>query len=133
MDYSITTKAKCFISFDYDNDKILKEFLIGQSKLEDSPFEISDVSIIEASPDWKNVARSRIKRSDIVIVLCGKKTDTATGVSVELQITQEEKKPYFLLAGYSDGGNKKPRLAKESDKLYKWTWDNLKKLIHGGR
>lgn len=131
--YTKNNKAKCFISFDYDNDKTLKEFLIGQSKLEDSPFEISDWSIKEPSADWKDKARARIKKSDMIIVLCGKNTDTATGVSIELEITQEEKKDYFLLAGYSDGGNKKPKSAKASDKLYKWTWDNLKKLIYGNR
>lgn len=133
IDYNKNNKAKCFISFDYDNDKILKDFLIGQSKLEDSPFDISDYSIKEPSSDWKDKARTRIKKSDLVIVLCGKNTDTAAGVSVELVIAQEEKKDYFLLAGYSDGGNKKPKSTKSSDKLYKWTWDNLKKLIHGNR
>lgn len=126
-------KKKCFISFDYDHDKTLKDFLIGQSKHEDSPFEISDWSIKDASSDWKDKARSRIKRSDVVIVICGKHTNTATGVSVELQIAQEEKTKYFLLAGYSDGGNKKPSSAKSSDKLYNWTWSNLKSLIHGSR
>jgi len=126
-------KKKCFISFDYDNDKALKEFLIGQSKNDDSPFEISDVSIKEASSNWKTEATANIKRSDIVIVICGKNTDTASGVSVELFIAQEEGKEYFLLAGYSDGGNKKPKSAKSTDKVYKWTWDNLKKLIHGNR
>lgn len=126
-------KKKCFISFDYDNDVALKEFLIGQSKNNDSPFEISDVSIKEASSNWKAEARTRIKRSDVVIVICGKNTDTASGVSVELSIAQEECKEYFLLAGYSGVGNKKPKSAKFDDKVYNWTWDNLKLLIHGGR
>jgi hypothetical protein len=127
------TKKKCFISFDYDHDKTLKDFLIGQSKHDDSPFEISDWSIKEASHDWEERAKNRIKRSDIIIVICGKNTDTASGVSVELSIAQEESKSYFLLAGYSDGGNKKPNAAKTSDKLYRWNWKNLKSLIHGDR
>jgi hypothetical protein len=127
------SKVKCFVSFDYDHDVTLKEFLIGQSKNEDSPFEISDWSIKEASFNWKEEARTRIRKSDLTIVICGKHTDTATGVATELSITQEEEKDYFLLAGYSDGGNKKPTTAKASDTIYKWTWDNLKKLIHGGR
>lgn len=126
-------KVRCFVSFDYDNDVTLKEFLIGQSKKDDSPFEISDWSIKEASSDWKDKARTRIRSSEVVIVICGKNTDTATGVATELSIAQEENKDYFLLAGYSDGGNKKPTSAKSSDKIYKWTWDNLKTLIHGGR
>lgn len=133
MYFSKNSKAKCFISFDYDNDKALKDLLIGQSKNEDSPFEISDWSIKESSSDWKDKARARIRRSDIVIVICGKNTDTASGVAIELKIAQEEKKNYFLLAGYASGGNKKPQSAKSSDKLYKWTWENLKTLIHGGR
>ena len=126
-------KKKCFISFDYDHDKTLKDFLIGQSKNDDSPFEISDWSIKEASHDWKERAKSRIKQVDVVIIICGKNTDTASGVSVELSIAQEKNKSYFLLAGYSDGGNKKPNAAKSSDKLYKWNWKNLKSLIHGNR
>lgn len=126
-------KKKCFVSFDYDHDSGLKDLLIGQSKNEDSPFEIEDWSIKEASDDWKDKARERIKRSEIVIVICGKDTDKATGVSVELDIAQDEEKNYFLLAGYSDGGNVKPKSAKSGDKIYKWTWDNLKSLIHGNR
>ena len=126
-------KKRCFVSFDYDNDQFLKTGLIAQAKNSDSPFEILDWSIKEASADWKQRARTRIKNSEIVIVMCGKNTHTATGVSLELKMAQEENKPYFLLAGYSDGGNRKPSSAKSSDKLYKWTWPNLKALIHGNR
>lgn len=32
-------KKKVFVSFDFDNDKTLKDFIIGQAKLADSPFE----------------------------------------------------------------------------------------------
>src|SRR4051794_6158339 len=37
--------TRVFISYDYDNDAFLKEALVGQSKLPDSPFDISDWSI----------------------------------------------------------------------------------------
>ena len=126
-------KVRCFVSFDYDNDANLKDLLIGQSKYEGSPFEISDWSIKEASSDWKDKARMRIRNSEVVIVICGKNTDKATGVATELSIAREEAKDYFLLAGYSNGSYKKPISAKSSDEVYKWTWDNLKELIHGGR
>ena len=43
-------KKKVFVSFDFDNDMILKEFIIGQAKLADSPFEVTDVSLQEAAP-----------------------------------------------------------------------------------
>ncbi|MGM1065204.1 TIR domain-containing protein [Saccharothrix sp. Mg75] len=124
---------RVFISFDYDHDVVLKEFLVGQAKLPDSPFTIADWSIKVASPGWKAEARRRIRASDLVIVICGNHTDTATGVAIELQIAQEEGIEYFLLNGYSDSTGKKPTTAKASDKIYKWTWDNLKKLVGGGR
>jgi hypothetical protein len=44
----VMAKTKVFISFDFDNDETLKDFLVGQSKLEDSPFELADWSIKEA-------------------------------------------------------------------------------------
>lgn len=126
-------KIPVFISFDYDNDATLKEFVVGQAKLDDSPFEITDHSITVESTDWKDKARAKIKKADQVIVICGKHTNTATGVNAEIKIAREEAVPYFLLAGYSDGGNKKPAAALDTDKMYKWTWDNLKTLIAGGR
>jgi MTH538 TIR-like domain (DUF1863) len=128
-----TEKVPVFISFDYDNDDDLKILLVGQAANEDSPFSIADWSIKEESSDWKDKARTRIKRVDQVIVLCGKYTDTATGVDAEIEIARDEGKPYFMLAGRADGGNKKPKAALDSDKMYKWTWDNLKSLIGGAR
>lgn len=127
-------KKRVFISFDYDNDSSLKDFLVGQAKHPDSPFELADWSIKEAIDEhWKKAARTRIKGVDMLAVICGKNTHTATGVSAEIAIAQEEGVPYFLLQGYSSGGCTRPQAAKTSDKIYSWTWDNLKNLIGGAR
>lgn len=127
-------KTKVFISFDYDHDEELKIALVGQSKHPDSPFSINDMSIKEAiDSNWKAYARRRIRQCDVVVVICGRYTDTATGVSAELTIAQEEGIPYFLLWGRADGNVVKPRGAYASDKIYKWTWANLKALIGGAR
>jgi MTH538 TIR-like domain (DUF1863) len=125
--------TRVFISFDYDHDLDLKNLLVGQSKNPDSPFEIADWSIKEPSADWKEKARERIRRVDQVVVICGNFTDAAVGVNEEIRIARSEKKPYFLLAGRASGTNKKPTAADASDKIYNWTWDNLKILIGGGR
>ena len=122
---------RVFVIFDYDNDNDLKILLIGQAKNDDSPFEIEDWSVKVASPGWKADARRRIARSDQVVVLCGKHTDTAEGVNVEIEIARELGIPYFLLSGRD--GSVKPTSALASDKKYRWTWDNLKTLIDGGR
>ena len=130
----MSDKKRVFISFDYDHDEILKTFLVGQAKHSDSPFELADWSIKEPlTGNWQAKARTRIKSVDLLAVICGEHTDTATGVSAELKIAQEEKVSYFLLNGYSDKTCKKPKAAKLTDKIYKWTWDNLKSLISGNR
>ena len=124
---------KAFISFDYDHDLEIKGALVGQAKNPDSPFSIVDMSIKEAiDENWKTHARKRIKSCDVVIVLCGKYTNTAKGVTAELTIAQEEKIQYFLLSGRNNE-SVKPLGAKSSDKMYNWTWDNLKALIGGAR
>lgn len=127
-------KTRVFISFDFDHDDDLRTMLVGQAKNPDSPFDIADYSLKEAlTGDWKKKIRERIKRVDQVIVICGEHTDTATGVSAELEITQEESISYFLLWGRPDKICVKPKAAIASDKIYKWTWDNLARLIAGDR
>jgi len=66
-------KKRVFVSFDFDNDKALKDFIIGQAKLEDSPFEVADHSIKEAAPerDWLIKATAAITRADVFIVMLG--------------------------------------------------------------
>lgn len=123
-------KPKVFISFDYDHDDDLKVLLVGQSKNSDTPFELADWSIKEAiDSNWKVHARKRIKAVDVVIVICGEHTDTATGVSAEVTLAQEEGVTYYLLQGRANKTCKKPKAAKTSDSMYVWTWENLKKLI----
>ncbi|MDE7190978.1 MAG: TIR domain-containing protein [Clostridia bacterium] len=127
-------RKKAFISFDYDHDEELKVALVGQAKNPDSPFSINDMSIKEAiTSNWKYYARQRIRKCDVVIVICGRYTNTATGVSAELTIAQEEGVPYFLLCGRADGNVVKPRGALSTDKIYTWSWENLKLLINGKR
>jgi hypothetical protein len=126
--------TRVYTAFDYDHDEFLRTALVGQSKNEDSPFEICDWSVKEPfTGDWKKKARERIKKCGQMIVLCGEQTHTATGVAAELEIAQDEKLPYFLLKGYPDKTCTKPTTAKATDKMYDWTWPNLKTLIGGGR
>ncbi len=127
-------KKRVFISFDVDHDEGTKKMLALQAKLEDSPFDFTDASVKEhLTGDWKEKVRRRMANIDLVIVLCGEYTHTATGVSAEVTIAQEKSVPYFLLAAYSDKNCTKPTSAKTEDKVYKWTWDNLKILIGGAR
>ena len=130
----MAAKKRAFISFDVDHDDGAKKMLAGQAKLPDSPFEFKDNSVKEhLTGDWKEKVRRRMDNIDVVIVLCGTQTHNASGVAAELTIAKEKNKSYFLLAAYADKHCTKPTSASSSDKVYKWTWDNLKKLIGGSR
>jgi hypothetical protein len=127
-------KKRVFISFDFDNDADTKLMLAGQARNEDSPFDFTDASVRDhLAGDWKDKVRRKMDNIDLVIVLCGQFTHRATGVAAELGIAQEKRKPYFCLAAYSDKNCTKPSTALPSDKIYRWTWDNLKALIGGAR
>lgn len=125
---------RAFISFDYDHDEDLRNLLAGQAKHPDTPFEIKDRSLKEPlSGDWKEKVRQRMNNIDVVPVICGEHTHTASGVAAELTIAREAKKPYFLLWGRNGKTCTKPTSALVSDQIYEWTWDNLKVLIGGSR
>jgi hypothetical protein len=64
-------KVPIYISFDCDHGSDLKILLVGQSQNPDSPFDIADYSIKDASPDWKAAARSLCRKG------CG--TDVRAG------------------------------------------------------
>lgn len=127
-------KKRVFISFDFDHDEDLRNLLVGQSLHSDTPFEIKDRSLKEPlTGDWKQKVRRRMDNIDVVIVICGEYTHTASGVAAELTVAREAEKPYVLLWGRSEKTCTKPTSALTTDKIYKWTWDNLKALIGGAR
>jgi hypothetical protein len=122
-------KKKLFVSFDFDNDKSLKEFLIGQAKLDDSPFEIIDFSLKEAAPEkmWLEKARAAISRAEVFVVMLGPKTKSAPGVLKEVKIANELRKEKFQIIGYTDGSE--TWAVPDAGRVYRWNWDNLKKLL----
>lgn len=121
-------KKRVFVSFDFDNDRTLKEFIIGQSRLLDSPFEVTDCSLKEAAPekDWEEKARAAILRSEIVLVMVGQHTHKAPGVLKEVAMARVAGKKIVQVIGHKDGNYTR---VPDAGQLYSWNWDNLKKLL----
>lgn len=121
-------KKKVFISFDFDNDRALKDFVIGQSRLPESPFEVIDHSLKEAAPErsWKEKARARIARADIVLVIAGAHTHRAPGVRAEVEMAREAGVPIVQMIGYS---NRNCPTVPNAGRVYAWSWENLKNLL----
>jgi hypothetical protein len=121
-------KKRVFVSFDFDNDKVLKDFIIGQARNPDSPFEVIDTSLKEAAPmkTWGDKARVAISRSDLVLVMVGRYTYRAPGVLKEVRMAREEGAPIAQMIGYRDG---EYTPVPDAGRLYQWDWENLKKLL----
>jgi hypothetical protein len=122
-------KKRVFVSFDFDNDKALKDFIIGQSKLADSPFEVIDHSLKEAAPEktWLDKARAAISCSEVFMVMLGPKTRNAPGVLEEVKVAIELKKEKFQIIGYKDGSEE--LAVAGAGRVYRWNWENLRNLL----
>lgn len=123
-----TTKKRVFVSFDFDHDRALKDFILGQAKLADSPFEVTDHSLKEAAPEhgWEKKAASAIARSEIVLVIVGSKTHSAHGVLKEVAMARKAGIPIVQIIGYKSGSYTP---VPNAGRLYSWSWQNLKKLL----
>ncbi len=127
-------KTKIFVSFDFDHDQDLKNLFCGQAEHDDTPFQITDLSVKQALlGDWKAKVKQKIKNAEQVVVICGEYTHTATGVNAEIEIARQEGKPYFLLEGRSAKNCTRPTAAISTDKMYRWTWPNVASLLNGNR
>lgn len=123
-----SAKKKVFVSFDYDNDRALKHFIVGQSKLPDSPFEVIDHSLKEAAPEahWEKRARAAIQRSDVVIVIVGRHTYRAKGVLKEVAMARRADKFIVQIIGYRQGPYTP---VPNAGRLYDWNWTNLQNIL----
>jgi hypothetical protein len=122
-------KTRIFVSFDFDNDKTLYEFIVGQARLPDSPFEIIDHSLKEAAPErsWEIKAEAAIARADQFIVMLGSRTRFASGVRKEVAIAKRLAKPRFQIIGYRNGS--RDWAVPDAGATYSWNWSTLKRLL----
>jgi hypothetical protein len=117
-------KKVVFVAFAIE-DVTQRDFLKGQSLHTKSPFEYIDMSVKEAyDKDWKDRVRTRIKRSDGVIVLVSKNSLTSSGQKWEIECAKEEKKKILGIWAYIDDHT---NLVGVNTKV--WTWDNIKDFI----
>ena len=117
-------KKVLFIAFAIEDER-QRDFLKGQSLHTNSPFDYIDMSVKEAyDSDWKQRVRTRIRRSDGVVVLVSKNSLSSTGQKWEIQCAKEENKPILGIWAYSDDRTNIPGVSTVT-----WTWDGVKSFI----
>lgn len=84
---------RVFIAFAVE-DKTYRDFLVGQARNDNSPFEFVDMSVKEPwDSEWKTKCRTKIKSCDGVIALVSKNSKTASGQLWEVKCAKEENVP----------------------------------------
>ncbi|WLA39748.1 hypothetical protein QNJ95_44115 [Bradyrhizobium elkanii] len=113
-----------FVAFAIEDVKI-RDLIKGQSLHTKTPFSYTDMSVNEAyDEEWKKKVRTRILRSDGVLVIVSSDSLTSSGQKWEIKCAQEEKKKIRGIWGYKDD-----RTKIEGVNTMVWTWDNIKDWI----
>jgi len=118
-------KKVIFVAFAIEDER-QRDLLKGQSLSTDAPFEYIDMSVKEAyDSEWKERVRTRIRRSDGVIVLVSQNSLTSNGQKWEIACAQEEKKKLLGIWVYKDD-----RTNLSGVNTVVWTWPALQKFIN---
>ena len=121
---------RIFISFAIE-DSTYRDFLVGQARNDNSPFEFVDMSVKQPWDDsWKTRCRTRIKGCDGVIALISGNTANASGELWEIKCAIEEGKP--IIGMYISGTQSYPIPIELSGKrIIYWNWTSIKSFIEG--
>lgn len=113
-----------FVAFAIEDER-QRDFLKGQTLSTDCPFEYIDMSVKEAyDSNWKEKVRTRIRRSDGVIVLVSENSLNSSGQKWEINCAKEEKKKILGIWAYTND-----RTTIEGVRTVTWTWDGIQKFI----
>lgn len=117
-------KKVIFVAFSMKDER-QRDFLKGQSLNTNSPFEYVDMSVKDAyDKDWKDRVRTRIRRSDGVIVLVSENSLTSSGQKWEIECAKEEKKKILGIWAYTDD---RTNIVGVNTKV--WTWIAITNFI----
>ncbi|MFT6443549.1 MAG: hypothetical protein ACJASM_003110 [Salibacteraceae bacterium] len=122
---------RAFISFDFDNNSTERLLFVGQSKNSKTPFNIEDWSSKTSLPqkEWEDLIETKINKCNMLIVLVGKKTSTATGVVKEIAFAKSQDVPVFGV--YVDGATTTTSLPTglQRNRTISWDWAEIASAI----
>ena len=122
---------RAFISFDFDNNSTEKTLFAGQAKNSKTPFNIEDWSSKTHLPqkEWEDLIEEKINKCNMLIVLVGKKTSSATGVVKEISFAKSQNVPVFGV--YVGGATTSTDLPTglQRNRTIDWDWKNIASAV----
>jgi hypothetical protein len=98
----MATEKTVFVAFAIEDER-QRDFLKGQTLSPRSPYAFIDMSVKEAYEEgWKDKVRTRLRRSNGVIVLVSKNSASSTGQAWEIACAKEEGKPIRGIWAYTN-------------------------------
>lgn len=117
-------KKVVFVAFAIEDERI-RDMIKGQSLNTKSPFEYIDMSVKEAyDEEWKKRVRTRILRSDGVLVIVSKNSLTSSGQKWEIECARDEGKKVRGIWAYKEDRTNLPGV-----NTMVWNWDNIANWI----
>lgn len=121
---------KIFISFAKEDSRF-RDFLVGQSRNDKSPFDFIDMSVKQAwDTQWKTNCRIKIKGCDGFIILMTPNTTSAEGALWEIKCALEENVPILGIYVHKDKKYYIPNWLKGKARLIYWEWIKIKNFIN---
>jgi hypothetical protein len=115
---------RAFLSFDYDHDADSRVLFAGQGR-KNSPtsFAIGDWSSKFVLPQrtWETTIEAKIARCNMLIVLVGRRTGSASGVIKEIAMAKARDVPVFGV--YVDGASSRTPLPLGLPRNRTMAWD----------
>lgn len=115
---------RAFLSFDFDHNKQSKDLFAGQCNSKSpTPFTAFDWSSKKSLPQaqWEAEMKKKINQTNMLIVLVGRSTSTATGVVKEIAMAKDQNVPVFGV--YVDGANTLSTLPTGLQRTRTVAWD----------
>lgn len=119
---------RIFIAF-ASEDKYARDFLVGQAKGENSPFEFVDMSVKEPyATEWREKVATRIRSCNGVIAILSKSSLQASGQLYEIQTAIAEAKP--ILGVYAQKTDKSKPQDMNGCRCIEWSWNGIANFIN---
>lgn len=116
---------RIFISFAVPEDNTYRDFLVGQARNKNSPFEFVDMSVKDPySESWKTQCRTKIKGCDGMIALISKATNSSGGARWEIGCANQENIPVLGVHTQKDNKGTIPSEL-NGKKVIDWTWEGI--------
>ncbi|MGH9967918.1 MAG: TIR domain-containing protein [Pyrinomonadaceae bacterium] len=116
---------RAFISFDFDHNATEKLLFAGQSSNSKTPFCIQDWSSKTELPqsEWEATLKDKINCCNMLIVLVGKSTASATGLAKEIAMAKDQNVPVFgVYVGGADSNSSLPS-GLQRNRTIEWDWN----------